>query len=351
MSMTSRRKYSYVKTEIYDDQGFLFGEKLRKSYAELERVSYSFSERDPSLINCYAEEPVNYMACAPYFLIEMMTTRKLVKVTRQYKGLVETLSDLGGIVDILFLLCFWLYSFYNARAVRDKIVELIYKVKRPSATSSCGCRKKRKVAQETSDSSGSTTIQQTASKEDRDRRAAAEYKRLQEHGMKSIDICEIAIGVSGFKVLSHFLFSEEVRKNASLLNYHLETSTNKSPSGTALPQEDPARMSESPKDLHPEESVSKLPSKTEQLQKSRLLKFKKVPGNNPQESDPIRVASKVELNSPRPERGQLGPSPSDSDYPVLTSLRQELSDLCRARLEQLLNNQPTVFAQNIFASP
>ena len=100
-------------------------------------------------------------------------------IKRQYKGMVETFSELGGMVDMLFMLFFFPYSIYNHRALKEGLVEAIHGVKKP-AKSRLQPSRGAKSAQDQSSSPGDT-----------DAAAAKRYSSLLEQIESSLDVVQI----------------------------------------------------------------------------------------------------------------------------------------------------------------
>jgi hypothetical protein len=53
-------------------------------------------------------------------------------IKRQYKGMVESFSELGGMMDILFMMFLIPYRIYNSYVLKQRLVEIVYGVKKPS---------------------------------------------------------------------------------------------------------------------------------------------------------------------------------------------------------------------------
>ena len=58
-------------------------------------------------------------ACECYMTIILMSSNNRVVITRVYRDLIDTLSDIGGIVEILLFIGVIIYSGYNLRRMKE----------------------------------------------------------------------------------------------------------------------------------------------------------------------------------------------------------------------------------------
>ncbi len=129
-SISSKVTLNLLKTELLNEAGFLQAEKLVQSYTSVESTSYTATERNPNQLTCSAGQ-IATRVCVPFWVQNMITGPRKMVIKRQYKGMVETFSELGGMVDMLFMLFFLPYSVYNNRVLKDSLVELVHGKKKP----------------------------------------------------------------------------------------------------------------------------------------------------------------------------------------------------------------------------
>ena len=132
-SFTSRQTYNLMKAEIIDEDGFLFGKTVAKRYSFINSVGLTTSDRNPSQLSCTSND-IEFGNCKPYFLLTFQTSPQKMVIQRKYKGMVETFSELGGMVDMLFMLFFFPYCIYNTRVFKEELVNEIFGMKRPAKT-------------------------------------------------------------------------------------------------------------------------------------------------------------------------------------------------------------------------
>ena len=74
--------------------------------------------------NCTLEE-TKTIACNSYIVFDFMSSGRKTKIIRRYKGVVETLSDLGGvnsIVFFMFLMLNYAYCHYKQKPLMVRAV-------------------------------------------------------------------------------------------------------------------------------------------------------------------------------------------------------------------------------------
>src|SRR3990167_2846649 len=128
LGLTNRLTYKLLVTEIWDAAGFLQPESLRISYPKIEQSFLQFTTRDPTQTTCTKEQIATY-SCAPYFNRNFQSGGTLNKITRTYKGVVETMGDIGGARDTIFMIAMLLYGWYNERCKRKLLLESVLGLK------------------------------------------------------------------------------------------------------------------------------------------------------------------------------------------------------------------------------
>ena len=207
MTLTSRRKFNLIKSQILDNKGFLAGEHLVASYSDVHSVHTSIADRDEHQTQC-TEAQADDLSCAPYFVQEIMAVKKVIKYTREYKGLVESISEMGGMIKIVMMFFYWFYSYYNATVVREKLVDLIFEVKKPKLSLRKPLRCCKRKQKEAAFSSGPLS----------GRSDAELYQELESDIMGSLDIASIAKEVEVFRIVSHLLLPTSIRTHLPQLS-------------------------------------------------------------------------------------------------------------------------------------
>jgi hypothetical protein len=108
VNTASRQKFQgkLSLTEVHDDPGLYFPLKLKSNVSSLDRIITTSRSRDPNQVQCTFQEIIAD-TCSSYLVYDYMSSGKKLKIVRYYKGMVETLSDLGGVNSIVFLLFLW----------------------------------------------------------------------------------------------------------------------------------------------------------------------------------------------------------------------------------------------------
>ena len=128
--LSAQQTLNLIKTEIVDEAGFMLGTRLSKAFTSVENTRYNVAIRNSSIIRC-TKEQIAQLSCPHYWQQTMLTSSKKIVIKRQYKGMVETFSELGGIIEMLFMLFYFPYTMYNNRVLKEKLIEIIHGIKRP----------------------------------------------------------------------------------------------------------------------------------------------------------------------------------------------------------------------------
>ena len=188
-------KLNLMRAEIYEDQGFLSSKSVSNQYTVIRNIGYASRSREVSKITCTLDE-VDQLLCSPYFIQEFSVSKSILKVEREYKGIVESLSDVGGIMDLIFLIFYSVYGLYNGRVTDDLLVKKIYGVEKPT-------KKKTKSG------SSSNSVMQDDKKQME--RKEEKYKRAKDAVYNvSLDIIEIAKEINRIKFIGDLLLTPEI---------------------------------------------------------------------------------------------------------------------------------------------
>lgn len=112
--------YPLTTTEIEDRSDFLAGTKSRGSMSLLPPGSSALTSRDSTQIACTMAEVFNRV-CVPYLTFRFTSSGTKTKITRTYKGIIKTLSEIGGISSFILAICFQISQIYNY-FMKNKII-------------------------------------------------------------------------------------------------------------------------------------------------------------------------------------------------------------------------------------
>ena len=84
--------------EIVDSAGFMFPKTSVANYTAIDFRRYYNRYRDPDSIKC-TKADIDSFDCNSYLSFWMLTTNQRSTYNRRYKGLLETLGEIGGLKD------------------------------------------------------------------------------------------------------------------------------------------------------------------------------------------------------------------------------------------------------------
>ena len=206
-----RYESKLMRTEIYDSRGFLSEESLESTFSSNERVQMNLFSREESQTSCSPEE-LDDGRCRAYFYFETISGASLLKVTRNYKGMIETFGDIGGIRELVYLLFIYFYSFYNQQVQKQVLVEQVFGLKKPNRL----CR--RKGVRNTRVASSSPGF----SPEGLGPAPGAVFEEAYRIIENSLNIVSIAKEANSLKFISNFLLNEYHRAISPLVALNIE---------------------------------------------------------------------------------------------------------------------------------
>ena len=226
-------------TEIYDDPGMYFPLSLRHNSSALDRIIPASRFRNDSQVQCTVQEMVSD-ACKSYLVFDYMSSGKKLKVVRQFKGIVQTISDIGGINSIIFLLFLWTNLVY-VECIQEKVLvnkvfdffsEKLFAAKKSASSEKCSlclCKKKDKKTQVQAKDSGSLrSMRSVVSKDDPGALEPVVVARLQTEAYKmiekSLDVVTLVKEINSLKVLTHLLLKDYHLKLVPLISLSLQCS-------------------------------------------------------------------------------------------------------------------------------
>ncbi len=111
--------------DIIDDPGLYFNLKNKSRFSEVKKSTYRLLSRDATKLQCTLGE-IEAAACSAFFEFEFASTGTNVKILRSYRGFVETLGDIGGVNEIVFILCWYTNWFYLLIAKQKVVVGKVF---------------------------------------------------------------------------------------------------------------------------------------------------------------------------------------------------------------------------------
>jgi hypothetical protein len=227
------QRYQYTmkmsQTEIFDDPGMYYPLKRRIKYSQIDKVTVTSRSRDGSL-TC---SPAAFAAgtCTSLATFDFMSGSKKIKLTRYYKGIVETLGDIGGLNSMVLFIFVYLNLFYLQLIKKKLLTNLVFPFlgesifdSPDSSSSTCGkfcskanfscCKKNRRAAVRAK--TGLSTL----------RIDRKEVARLQEEAYKvidkNLDIVALIREISNLKVLTHMILKDYQQKLVPLISLGIQ---------------------------------------------------------------------------------------------------------------------------------
>ncbi len=219
LELNQRNRFTYMRGEIYEEKGFLSTETLTHSFTTLSKLSYAFRSRNKDQITCTIEQ-VEDNSCPPYFSQEVVVSNIKLKIMREYKGLVESASEIGGMIDLVFLVFYSVYGFYHHRVFSQKLIKSIYGLDAP-AKNWCGCCKKRRAV----------THLDSLDEDAQRLKARQLYEKAKASIERDMDLVEISKEINHLRLISSILLTEDIKSKVPL--YILE-STIKTPATASV---------------------------------------------------------------------------------------------------------------------
>jgi hypothetical protein len=132
----SKHKMYFMKAEIKDDNGYLSPTQQPATFSVIRNIQYLAFERNASKTTCTEEEIKSYK-CDTYYRLVFSNTYSHLVITREYKGLIETFSEIGGMVELILIVTSAFYSIYHNEALRQYLVLQIYGLSKPKTPRRC----------------------------------------------------------------------------------------------------------------------------------------------------------------------------------------------------------------------
>lgn len=123
------RVVNLVSNKILEDRGLLFPTKTTHTFTSLQIEETKIAPREKTQITC--EDP-NSLECIPYFAMNLILTNSEVVITREYKGLVELVGEIGGTVKAVVAVFSVIYNLYYNSIKSREFLKLIYGLRHDS---------------------------------------------------------------------------------------------------------------------------------------------------------------------------------------------------------------------------
>jgi len=229
------RKLSRTQVRDQKNNFFFSKDEVRTEYSEVERETSAIIARDPAQITCTDSE-IQSGACKPYYSFMYISGGTLTTTSRTYKGLTETLGEIGGMKELIFIVFYYLYYWFNLQAQKCQLLLKIYGIEkeRKQSTGLCGCKPRRKRDRHVvpdmnspsktalSSSATSTPHSPTAGRTGQQAKdsgrgekqeggvvvSQADFEYAYELMHSRLDIVTIVKEINTLKFLTHFLLSE-----------------------------------------------------------------------------------------------------------------------------------------------
>ena len=111
--------------EVWNSNGMFTEDTLVARNAEYEFDHQYYMYRDPTKTSCTLAE-MNKGACPAYFFFRLGSGGQKFTYTRYYKGFLEIISDVGGLRDVVFTICFYMYTLLKDREAKKRLVTAVY---------------------------------------------------------------------------------------------------------------------------------------------------------------------------------------------------------------------------------
>lgn len=151
-ALTPMATYKLMTNEIWDDRGLFMGGTLRASFTSIQKTYPGIVTRNISQLSC-TEEMLQEYTCKPYISFDYISGGGKSIVVRSYIGILDCMSNVGGVREILYFIGFLFYMVYNSNKKKEKLVAEIYDMspsdleetlkQDPSTTNKCASKHSR----------------------------------------------------------------------------------------------------------------------------------------------------------------------------------------------------------------
>ena len=175
--------------DVMQERGFLSKLQTTHSFVSIDKSTSQIRTRDPTQISCTKE---TFDTCLPYIVHNFVMTNNKLNVVRSYKGIVESVSEIGGMIDLIYLLFGFIYSIYYNKALKEYFVKEVYGIEKPVTKGALCCKKSK---------SDVTTIRSESPSEQRDL-----FQKAVDRLQKDLDMLKVLEELNMIKL---FLISKQ----------------------------------------------------------------------------------------------------------------------------------------------
>ncbi len=133
--------HSLRVNEVVQERGFLSKLQTTHHFVSIDKSTSQIRTRDATQITC-SETALS--ACTPYIIHNVIMTNNKMKIQRSYKGIVESISEIGGMIDLIYLIFMILHSAYHGHVIKNFFIKEVYGVDKPASSKPRCCRKKNR---------------------------------------------------------------------------------------------------------------------------------------------------------------------------------------------------------------
>ena len=125
-SLNTHNKFTiwFKQNQIFDDRDSLAGNGPKFTFFNVEKIDSTVGTRD--LTTHCTKISIEDGSCIPYITIEMRMNKIETLIERRYYRIFDLISDVGGMMDIVFYAFAGLLAFYMSRSYQDWMVLQYY---------------------------------------------------------------------------------------------------------------------------------------------------------------------------------------------------------------------------------
>lgn len=124
-SLGQRRVRTTKRTQIYDWRGFLSQPLLRMQHDSIDNDDFDATYRESTQTTCLPSELFS-PTCRPYWMVDTISGGSNIAITRSYRGIIETLGNIGGLFKFVVFFFEVVYFYYYRRALSRFLVQKVF---------------------------------------------------------------------------------------------------------------------------------------------------------------------------------------------------------------------------------
>ena len=121
-SLNTQAKFTvwFKRNQIYDNSDSRFGNRPKFTFFNIDKISSTTGTRH--LTSHCTQIRIEDGLCMPYITFEVRLSNRETVIQRKYYRVFDLVSDVGGMIDLLFIVILAGYVFYRGRKYREWIV-------------------------------------------------------------------------------------------------------------------------------------------------------------------------------------------------------------------------------------